>query len=66
MQKNLIISLITGQLVALLPMERGTLYEVWVYKADLGLWEHQRGGRKTYRKIRSQRTETPEETEGHS
>ena len=34
---------------------------MWVYKADLGLWEHQRSRRKTYRKIWSQGTEKTEE-----
>lgn len=36
-----------------------------VYKADLGLWEHQRSRRKTYRKIWCQGTETPEKTESY-
>ena len=38
---------------------------MWVYKADLGLWEHQRSRRKTYRKIWCQGTETPEKTESY-
>ena len=38
---------------------------MWVYKADLGLWEHQRSRRKTYRKIGCQGTETPEKTESY-
>ena len=32
---------------------------------DLGLWEHQRSRRKTYRMIWSQGTETPEKTESY-